>query len=184
DELLMSAATGKPWPVLAYLVPSLILRDKALGPQPGWVLAAMAMATLPFLWIGVTMSVRRAADAGLSPWIGTAFVIPLVNYVLMVMLAVVPSAVPERVRWRAAVGPYRAPQPPEPRGIGDALRSALVGTVVATGFGLGMVALSVYVFRLYGAALFFATPFLMGMTSALLYNRHARRSLAKTLPVA
>src|SRR2546426_8589637 len=54
----------------------------------------------PFLWIGFGMSVRRAADAGRSAWWALLFFVPLLNYLLMIGLSLLPTAaVPE---WRQA----------------------------------------------------------------------------------
>jgi hypothetical protein len=39
------------------------------------MLIALRSVTLPFFWIGVSMSVRRAADAGLPPFLGLGFAI-------------------------------------------------------------------------------------------------------------
>src|SRR5262245_36281168 len=85
DNALAYAATGKTWPLLAYLAPSWALKEGAFAPTPEWMLLAMAMVALPFTWIGVSMSVRRVADAGLSPFVGFLFLVPLVNYVAMVV---------------------------------------------------------------------------------------------------
>ena len=38
------------------------------------------------------MSVRRAEDAGVSPWWVVAFFLPGLNYLLMAVLAMLPSA--------------------------------------------------------------------------------------------
>src|SRR6266699_4298697 len=63
-------------------------------------LLGLALWTLPFLWIGFGMSVRRAADAGRSAWWALLFFVPVLNYVLMVTLSLLPTAaVPE---WRQA----------------------------------------------------------------------------------
>ncbi len=187
DQGMMWIATRHTWPLAAYLFPSLILRNEALGPQPGWVLSAMALTTIPFLWVGVSMTVRRAADAGLSPWLGVAFFVPILNYGAMLVLSIMPSVAIEKQKWRWDPNPYRAQgvgaAAPAPI-VGDALRAALIGVIVSAGFGAGMIALSIYVFRLYGAALFFATPFLMGTTSALVYNARARRGVWETVGVA
>ena len=48
-----------------------------------WVPWMMFLWTLPFMWIAVTMSVRRVADVGDSPWLGLLVVIPIVNYCFM-----------------------------------------------------------------------------------------------------
>src|SRR5438128_6017471 len=47
--------------------------------------------TLIFVWIGVSMTLRRAVDAGKSPWLSLWFFVPWVNYLVMLYLAAVPS---------------------------------------------------------------------------------------------
>ncbi len=178
DNALMFVATGKPWPILAYLLPSLVLKNDALGPQPTWVHATMALSTLPFLWIGISMSVRRAADAGISPWFGALFFVPILNYAAMLWLSIAKSA-PD-TRWSFLPPSERA----DPAHLGDGVRSALVGVLVSASFGGAMVAISIYALRLYGTALFFATPFMMGMTSAVVYNQRVTRSLGYTILVS
>ncbi len=151
---------------------------------PTWLFAAMALFALPFMWVGVTMSVRRAVDAGQSAWLGLLFIVPIVNYLIMIALAVVPSK--DGIAWSPhPTTPYRgADQAPPSLHIDSGVKSALFGVAGAVGVGLGMVGFSVYVFGSYGAALFFVTPFVMGALSAFLYNRPHARPLGRTLVVA
>src|SRR5688572_17822313 len=53
---------------LDYINPLLFMRAKALGgqAQDEWMLLAMMFIALPFMWIGLSMTIRRAVDAGLS----------------------------------------------------------------------------------------------------------------------
>lgn len=193
DNVIAFVATGRPWPVAAYLLPSLTLKSEAMrggetmAPAPSWALAIMALSTLPFLWIGVTMTVRRAADAGTSPWLGLLFFVPLVNYVMMLVFAVLPTAKKaEKPRWvPMGFGPFRqgpdvAPlsaEGPVPSGVS----AALFGVLASVAVGLAMTGLSVYSMQLYGAALFFATPFAMGVATAVLYNYRHLRGLGATI---
>ena len=66
DAVLVYLTTGKVWSLLAYLSPVLMLRAEALGngPAPEMLLWGMAAYALPFAWVGLSMSVRRAADSG------------------------------------------------------------------------------------------------------------------------
>lgn len=188
DNALAFAATGKPWPLAAYLAPSMIMKTQALGPTPGVALTVMAVCALPFLWIGVTMTIRRAADAGMSPWLGIFFLVPLVNYVTMVAFAVIPSSKREDKWVPVAISPFR--KGPEVAPLSEAgpvppgLKSALFGLLAPIAIGMGMMIISVRGFAVYGGALFFATPFIMGMTTAMIYNRRHRRPLAATIGLA
>jgi len=45
------------------------------------VLVLIGIWTLPFIWVGVSMTIRRAVDAGYSPWLGLLFFVPFVNLI-------------------------------------------------------------------------------------------------------
>src|SRR4051794_13075525 len=80
DTGIVYAFTKKTWSPLGYIVPSIILRQENVGASaPEAMHVLLAAAAMPFLWIGITMSVRRAADAGMSPWFGIGFLIPIFN---------------------------------------------------------------------------------------------------------
>ena len=60
-------------------------------PDP-WLLPALGVWTLPFVWLGVTLTLRRARDAGHSCWWSFLFFVPYINYALMAVLAVAARA--------------------------------------------------------------------------------------------
>jgi uncharacterized membrane protein YhaH (DUF805 family) len=189
DTGIVYGFTGKTWSPLGYVVPSLVLRSENLGSVPAAMHLALAAAAMPFLWVGLTMSVRRAADAGVSPWLGVGFLVPILNYVTIAVLATLPTR--SEARWEPArVVPYRgsgeAPSPPPPRGVDlpSGVRAALLGLLACIGVGTSMLGLSVYGLGAYGAALFFATPFTMGAVSAVIYNARYPRSLSSTIGLA
>ena len=121
--------------------------------------------TLPFLWVSVTMSVRRAADAGKSPWLGLVVLVPLVNLIFMLAMCVVPSAQGET--WSTG---RRAPTSE------DWMRSGAMAVGLSLLIGGIMLWISVYVFASYGASLFLGTPIMMGAAAGYLYNRPCPRS--------
>jgi len=185
DALVVYAMTGLFWSPLAYLNPIFQSRTESLSQAPEGMLVALTLFTLPFLWVGISMSVRRAVDAGLSAWAGLVFLVPVLNYPTMLLLAALPSK--DGARWSPdATSPYRAgaPQKRLPLPIEPALASALLGFGAALFVGLAMVGISVFALGAYGTALFFITPFVMGSTSAFLYNKPYPRPLSKTLGVA
>jgi uncharacterized membrane protein YhaH (DUF805 family)/uncharacterized protein YndB with AHSA1/START domain len=188
DTLVVYAFTGKVWSPLGYVVPSMVLREGMVGRGPEAMHVLLPVLALPFLWIGVSMSVRRAADAGVPPWRGMFFLVPVVNYVAILLLSLLPSA-PNTTWQPLGPGPYRETQPPRstsapPPAIPPGARAALLGIVVSTAIGLMMIGLSVYGLGLYGLALFFVTPFTMGAASAAIYNNEEPRRITSTLGVA
>ena len=178
DFALVRGFTGESWSPLGYLVPSVLLRETGHGSAPVAMYVLLALSAMPFLWIGLSMSVRRAADAGLSPWLGVLFVVPLVNYAIIAALSLLPSK--GDAAWHAQLGGMTTPRD-EPPPLTEGVRAALLGLLGSIGVGLAMLWLSVYGLKLYGAALFFATPFAMGTVSSAVYNREMQRSLIATL---
>ncbi|MGH7293888.1 MAG: SRPBCC family protein [Polyangiaceae bacterium] len=184
DTGIVYAFARKTWSPLGYVVPSLVLRREAVGDAPEAMHVLLVLAALPFLWIGLTMSVRRAADAGLSPWAGVGFLVPILNYVTILVLCVVPTR--SAARWDPGGSPHRrGPNadegPPSSVELPSGVRAALLGVLAAIGVGLAMIGISVYGLGLYGTALFFATPFAMGATTAAIYNGEVTRRLRDTL---
>jgi uncharacterized membrane protein YhaH (DUF805 family) len=169
DVVSVYAVTGKLWTPIDYLTPVLSVQGGYLHPRPEWLLAAMATWALPFLWIGISMSLRRALDAGLSPWIALLFFVPFVNWVLIAALAVLPSR-PRPAHATPAAGAAR-------------LRAALLGVGAGTLIGAASVGLHVLLLHRYSAAVFLGTPFTMGAAAGWFFNRGWLKSIKATAAV-
>src|SRR5262249_20171427 len=144
-------------------------KTAAFPPLFAFVLLAW---TIPFIWLGVTMSVRRAQDAGMPVWLTVAFFLPLLNYCLLLTLAVLPTK-------RRPDGPVAAGRPDGPVRVFD---SAGV-TAIAIGAAAGLIAIviGVQLIRTYGLAIFLGTPFLIGLLTGYFANARVRRSSAETV---
>jgi hypothetical protein len=105
DASVVWAFAGRWWSPLGYLNPVWTVRQQLLRDAPDWLAPALVAWTLPFLWIGVSMTLRRAVDAGRSPWWCLLFFVPLINYATMLWLAAQPPPMRE---W----SPYREVNPP------------------------------------------------------------------------
>ena len=90
DSLILYLDTAQVMAPWTYLSPSLAWRLEGVSNANLSVLV-MAMLSLPFVWIGVSMSIRRSRDAGLSPWVGLLFFVPLINWLMIVALCVAPA---------------------------------------------------------------------------------------------
>jgi uncharacterized membrane protein YhaH (DUF805 family) len=149
DATLIYLAAGIVWTPIDYLVPLVSMTGpKVVQFSPGLGLALLLFA-LPFIWIGVTMSVRRAEDAGVSPWWVVAFFLPGLNYLLMAVLAMLPSA----ARTASEIATRSSGRSPR--------RAVLLGGVVGALTGVLLTAAGLFG-KAYGLALFVGTPFLMG----------------------
>jgi uncharacterized membrane protein YhaH (DUF805 family) len=180
DAWLIGRVSEKPWMPWDYLSPLVSSRlDFVKNSSNSEVLLGiLAASTLPFLWIGVSMTVRRAKDAGLAPELGLLFFVPLVNYLTMLVLCFLPS------RPAAAEGagsPYGArPRP----GKGAFLESALLGALVGAAFAAGMVLVSVTLLERYGNALFIGSPFVVGAVAAYVLERRVPTTFGQSQLVA
>jgi len=191
-----------------FLNPLLSARAALLQPGPAWLGWALFAWNLPFVWIAFSMSVRRAADAGLSPWIGLLVLVPVLNLLVMVTLALAPGD-PEQ-HWTPVLAngdrtncpmcgaevtanalrcPFcgetlRAPATGRDRENEHRYRHALAAIGAGLLVGLVMLGISVYAFDLYGATLFFGTPLLMGACAGFMFNRPHSQSWGGTMGVA
>jgi uncharacterized membrane protein YhaH (DUF805 family) len=179
DATVVWLTAHRLWSPLDYLNPSVVLRE-GNSPIPGMVRGALIVWTLPFVWIGASMSVRRAVDAGRSAWSGLLFFVPVVNYVIMIVLCTLPSMRREDERPAATAGVGASESP----ALDDRVRSGLLGMAASVAIGIPLTALCVLVLKNYGWAMFFGTPFLMGTMTGFIHNRRAQRPVMETLLVA
>jgi uncharacterized membrane protein YhaH (DUF805 family) len=84
---VIAFATGKFYSPISFLLPFASVRIPTHTAQFDWIAPALLLGSLPFFWIALSMSVRRAADAGLPPWYGLLVMIPFLNFIFMISLA-------------------------------------------------------------------------------------------------
>ncbi len=142
--------------------------------------------TLPFAWIGASMTVRRFRDAGLPGLFGLVFFVPLVNLLVMLGLCVLPTqkaspapALPEPTELEKA-----RPHPPSLAGPDRVLWASLTGVAAGTAVGVAALGLSVFGLGDYGGALFLGAPVMMGTVAGFLLNVGRPRSLPANVGVA
>jgi len=170
DSALVWLVTGHAWRPFDYINPVWSVRAAAIGHMPTWLNLVFAVWTLPFLWIGVALTLRRLVDAGRTPWLSLLFFIPYVNYMLMLLLSILPTAVRPPALRQADV-----------RRQGQLLREALVGIAAGLAVSVPTVLVSVFVVKSYSTPLFLGTPFSLGAITAYFVNRNGQRSLGDTL---
>lgn len=142
-------------------------------------LAALLLTALPFIWIGVTMTVKRLRDAGQPLWLAILFFAPIVNLLFFSLLCVLPS----RESHIEIPGPARARQVaagfwPESR-----LGSAALGVAIAATLCTVFVWIDLRFLGAYGLTLFIALPFVMGYLAVWVHCRTQPRSMADVLVV-
>jgi hypothetical protein len=156
DAIVIVQVTGIPWTPLDYLVPLMSVVGAKVAQFPSWLNVALLLWTAPFVWIGVSLSVRRAVSAAISPWWVVAFFLPILNYGFMIAL----SLLPERIR------PTRETPAGDPASRPPAV-GYLAGAAAGTALGLAVTSFGVLVLRGYGVSLFLGTPFMIGAVPAM-----------------
>jgi hypothetical protein len=167
DAVLVGLATGTRWTPLDYLQSVPLLVSSRLADAPGYLAPTLAVWTLPFLWIGVSMTLRRLLDAGWSAWWSLLFFVPVASYGLLAILAVLPGREPRsRDRHRAPAG----------KRLSSAGASIAFGVVV----GLALLWVGVLWIDSYGLAVFMGTPFVLGVATAYFLRRRYPASVRET----
>jgi hypothetical protein len=161
DVALVYAATGRVWVPWEYVRALVFLQSPLLDPAPTWLLWAMFAWLLPFLYTGIELTMRRAVDAGWTPWLALGVLVPYVNYAIMIALCAVPSTAPP------------APDTPvaERRVLRGRVQTTSLAAGAGAGFGLLMIGLSVYALRSYGVALIVGTPYIVATLAAFIQLR-------------
>lgn len=178
DRVVATYGFQRPWGLFNYWVP---LRDVAsittLERNQQVFLATMVAMSLPFIWVGVVLTLQRLRSARLPSWLVALFFAPFVNLVFFLVLSVVPE--------RDSSGPQQASSPrwvqALPKG---ALGNAAISLLVTVPLGLGLGIFGVRVLTNYGWGLFVAVPFTMGFVATWLYGLREPRSLASSIGVA
>jgi len=144
-------------------------------------LATLLFVSIPFIWVGVAMTVKRLRDAGQPVWLVVLFFVPFVNLLFFLLFCALP---PHERTHDSEAAPW-----PGPHGIDrfiphSKLGSAALSLAVTTVLGLGFVLMGTLVIGAYGWGLFVALPFCLGMFSVLLYSYHEPREWFDCLAVA
>ncbi len=140
-------------------------------------LALLVLAALPFIWIGVVLTLRRLRDAALPLWLVFLFFVPLINLIFFVILAAIPgSTTSDRPSPLSARLGHLIPESEFGSAAFGIMATALLTSleITFTTNGLGN----------YGWGLFVGIPFFLGLSSTMIYSFHRPRPLGKCLLVA
>lgn len=183
DRIIATAVFHRKWSLFNYWIPlGQAVRITSLSHQDSVFLATMLVLALPFIWVGVVLTLRRLRSAGLPLWLVAFFFLPMVNLVFFLVLCILPSGresvtlpAGRRTRFRAMMDRIVP---------GDPLGSAALAVLVAGLLGISATRLSVSFFGMYGWSLFIALPFCLGLFSVLIFGYHRPRSYGSCLLVS
>lgn len=172
-DRLVAHEYGFPWDIFNYVVPVTHVRIGELaGPMLHFYVVLLAIA-VPFIWVGVALTVARLRGAGLPLWPTILFFLPLINLLLFAVLSVLPAHTAADVREKAPADTRQ-----------QALNSALAAILMTAIVGSGVVLLSTRWMDAYGWGLFAGVPFVIGLLAAVIFNFSRPRSAVASMGVA
>jgi uncharacterized membrane protein YhaH (DUF805 family) len=92
DWLVATSVFGRPWSPLSYAITGEIGGLFSLDRNDQSFYATMLALALPFILIGVALTVQRLRDAGWPLWLVAVFFVPMpINLVFFIVLCLVPG---------------------------------------------------------------------------------------------
>jgi len=177
DCWLVNRLCGRTWTPLNYWMAGDTFGALLYSPELAGARWALLLTSIPFVWAGVALTIRRIRSAGLPHWLVAVFFIPGLNLLFFIMLMILPpKEAPGRARRSeetllGRIIPHS--------GFGSAA-TAVVLTLLPIG---ALVLMGSTWLKNYGWGLFIGTPFLIGFFSTILYEYHASRTLTQSIGV-
>ena len=141
----------------------------------------LLLVAIPFIAVGVYLTLRRLKDAGLSLWLVIIFFLPFINLLFFLILCFLPKKkepFTEKVTLKKKDDWLKKLIPHHPWG------SALV-SVLITAFLSGLLVLfSTHWLQRYGWALFCGIPFFQGFFAVMLVSYHEKVTWKKSALLA
>jgi uncharacterized membrane protein YhaH (DUF805 family) len=165
DAGLVFAGANKLWTPLDYLNPVRSLAAAFVPNESFFMTLGLMVWLLPFVWVGVVFTGRRALDAGWSPWWALGFFVPYANYALMAVLCLWPSSdkYVVGVRERERLGTRSRPD-------------VVMGILAGVAFAALMIWIAVVLKGNYAFGLFVGAPVGMGALTGYIMCRRAEAS--------
>ena len=169
-DRIVAGVFGYTWSIINY---EYVLEE---AHDTSFYIALVAVA-LPFIWIGVVLTLRRLRDADLPLWGVILFFVPFLNLIFFAILSAIPSreASNEESQLGERVGRFIP---------GGEFGSAVFGVLLTALLAVLETVFSTSGLGNYGWGLFVGIPFFLGLNSTLIYGYHYPRSLGRCLLVS
>jgi len=138
-------------------------------------LTVLLVTALPFIWIGLTMTIKRLRDAGQPTWLSLLFFAPFINLIFFAVLAIYPS---ESDYKKVPQGLLSNVSPFWPRSTWGSAALAVAASALIGVLGTWV---TIKWLGSYGVSLFLALPFVMGYVAVWAYSRTHARSYVSVL---
>lgn len=174
-DRLVAFLFNRDWNIINYFVQADKLTIQELSGTDEKFYLALLILSLPFIWFGTVLCMKRLRNAKLPSWIVLFFFIPFVNLLLFIILSTIPESRRESPTRETFLSRFI---PSSKYG------SAMFAVGVVLVIGLGLTGLMVKYWKDYGWSLFVGIPFFLGFGSVLLYGYHNRVSFGEAIRVS
>ena len=180
DRFVAAYVFHRPWGVFNYLVPiQNIGRISNLRGSDAQFLGALLALSLPFVWLGVVMTLKRLRSTALPAWLVALFFVPFANLLFFLLLCLIPERLDvDTIPKRSARSSFWNLVPD------SRLGSAAFSLLFTVPAGIGITILGTKLLVNYGWGMFVALPFAMGLAAALVYASNGPRTLHGCVSVA
>ena len=181
DRFIGGCFFGKPWTLFdpGFLKLYLWQSGATIDDWPYYL--TLLAASVPFIWVGTILTLRRLRSLNWSPWWLLLFFVPAIKLIFFALLCLVPGRVsPGSMNMKpgrsAGAFGFLIPR--------SQLGSGLVAMVISVGLTLLAAFLGTSLLADYGWSIFVGLPFAMGLLASLIYSYHEPRSLGACLLTA
>src|SRR6267154_3309816 len=182
DKFVAFAWFGRSWFLWSYWQPlGAGARVNSMPPDTRAFAGTLLILALPFIWLGVTLTVQRLRDAGKPLWLVALFFVPVINLLFFLLLCTMDSHAVAAQREAAPWPETRRLDPWIPQG---ALGAAFMSIMLTISIGCLFTVLGTEVLHSYGWGLFVALPFCLGLFSVLVYSYHVPRAYSSCIAVS
>jgi len=179
DRLLGAYFFDDIWMPYQYLFPGPEFAKVVWGSKTDFFLPLLLGSALPFIYVGVILTVKRLRSIGAPSFLAALFFVPFINLLFFALLSCMPE--------EPDTGSGSEISPPSflKRVAPKAHRSNFFFSVwVSALLCLLLLLVSVQVISSYGWGLFVGIPFMLGMASVLIHCIHERRSFGQCMAVS
>ncbi|MEM1136275.1 MAG: DUF805 domain-containing protein [Bacteroidota bacterium] len=177
-DRLVALSFGKNWFFIDYFVKPDYHAITGLNENEITFFSVLVLLSLPFIWIGTVFCIKRLRDTGLPSWLVLFFFIPMLNFLLFLVLAALPST--KKVNGN----PDKQPSFLKEFIPNNKAGSALIAVGFIAFISLLFTIFSVQFLGQYGWGLFVGVPFFTGFAAVLLYSYHQQRTYRECMLVA
>jgi uncharacterized membrane protein YhaH (DUF805 family) len=179
DRLVAVVGFGQEWSVFKWSTLQFYLWQSPWNEVERPYFLVLLAVSLPFIWIGSILTLRRLRTLGWQPLWVLLFFVPVVKLMFFVLLCLLQSdregGVKSSPHWARRIEPF--------------LPTSTVGSALLAIFLTAMLALcgawlGTEIFRDYGWSIFVGLPFCMGLLASLIHALREERSLGVCLLVA